>query len=102
MRVIEQERGRYEVQEVPYGKVYSWRPGRVRVECDCGAVVDLEGPDAACECGAKFDDISDGFDSRNEGCDHPWLEEYEQWRDQKEANDIQCEYYAFVGVSNDQ
>lgn len=99
--MIEQERGRYEVQEVPYGKVYSWNPGYVRVECDCGTAMNLKGPDGICGCGAKVAEMLEDTDSGNEGHDRPWLKEYEEWRQQKEANDIQCEYYAFVGVSND-
>jgi hypothetical protein len=34
--VIPREWERYEVREVPYGKVYSWRPERIVLECDCG------------------------------------------------------------------
>ncbi len=100
MRVIERERGRYEVQEVPYGKVYSWHPGRVRVECDCGAVVDWKGPGTVCECGAECDRVLEGLDLREGSEDHPWLEEYEEWRERRDANDVRCEYYAFVGVNN--
>ena len=36
MRVIAREREHYEVHEVPYGKVYGWRPERVVLERDCG------------------------------------------------------------------
>jgi hypothetical protein len=36
MRVIAREPEHYEVHEVPYGKVYSWRPERIVFECDCG------------------------------------------------------------------
>ena len=34
--VIECAEGRYEVQDVEFGRVYKWRPERVVVECDCG------------------------------------------------------------------
>ncbi|MGB3681198.1 MAG: hypothetical protein WA990_01805 [Rubrobacteraceae bacterium] len=108
MRVIEKERGRYEVLEVPYGKSYSWSPGRARIECDCGVVVDLEGPlegsGAVCECGAELEGISEGPGlevSGNEGGHRPWLEEYEEWREQKEAKDVRCEYYAFVEAKDE-
>ena len=36
MRVIEREQGHYDVQDVPYGTVYTWRPQRVLFECECG------------------------------------------------------------------
>src|SRR5215204_2543037 len=37
VRVIERERGHYEVREVPYGTtVYDWRPERLIFECHCG------------------------------------------------------------------
>lgn len=100
MRVIEQERGRYEVQEVPYGKVYSWHPGRARVECDCGAILTWEGPGTVCECGAECDKILEGSGVREGSGDHPWLEEYREWWEQKEANGVKREYYTFVGVNN--
>ena len=105
MRVIEQEQGHYEVREGLYGKTYSWHPGRVRVECDCRMVLDWEGPDTACRCGAKpGEDLSlgnlEGFDPQRENVDRPWLEDYEGWRDKKEANGLKCEYYAFVGVND--
>ena len=35
-KVIECAQGRYEVQDVEFGKVYKWRPERVVVECGCG------------------------------------------------------------------
>lgn len=100
MRVIEQEQGRYEVREVPYGTVYSWNPGYVRVECDCGTVLEWTGSGAMCECGARHEGILEGLESRNEGDDHPWLEDYEEWREEKEANDMKHEYYAFVEAEN--
>lgn len=100
MRVIEQIQGRYEVREVPYGTVYSWSPGYVRVECDCGTVLECSGSGSMCECGASYEEILEGVDSRNESVDHPWLEDYEAWREEKEANDVKHEYYGFVGVEN--
>ncbi len=95
MRVIEQEQGHYEVREVPYGKAYSWHPGQVRVECDCGKVLAWEGPGTACGCGKTLE-----YPEFQESCDHPWLEDYEEWREEKEANGLKCEYYAFVGVND--
>jgi len=36
VRVIERSGGRYEVQEVEFGRVYKWSPECVVIECDCG------------------------------------------------------------------
>lgn len=100
MRVIEQEKGRYEVQEVPYGKVYSWHPGRVLVECDCGSVVEWRGPGTVCECGAECGGLLSDSGAWKGSGDHPWHEDYESWREQTDASGIQCEYFEFVGVNN--
>jgi len=52
MRIIERTEGHYEIQDVPWGRVYSWRPASLMVECSCGARQDLTGSTAACgECG---------------------------------------------------
>ena len=50
--IVERNAGRYEVQEVEFGRVYKWRPERVVVECDCGdrAALTLSAP--VCRCGA--------------------------------------------------
>ena len=57
MRVIEREKGHYEVHEVPYGKVYNWCPERVRFACDCGQVLTWTVPVTLCRCGASYTDI---------------------------------------------
>jgi hypothetical protein len=49
--VIGRVEGRYETQEVPFGEVYSWRSGRVVLECDCGEVLNLTGSTSVCGCG---------------------------------------------------
>ena len=103
--MIEIEQAGYEVREVPYGKVYSWNPGRLRVECKCGEILDRKESEVAtgifCECGAKFEESLTGQDLPQNGSGHPWLEDYEEWKEEKEANDVKCEYYAFVEVGND-
>ena len=35
MRIVETAQGRYEAQQVPFGRVYVWLPGHVLIECDC-------------------------------------------------------------------
>lgn len=52
MRATERVEGRYETQEIPFGRVYVWRPGRVVIECECGERLVFTGPTTACECGA--------------------------------------------------
>ena len=101
MRVIEHERERYEVHEVPYGKVYSWRPERVVFECDCGEPLVWTKPVAVCGCGAAHAGIP--FEGRraSEEPDHPWLEEYEEWCRKREADGLRREYFGFVGPGDD-
>jgi hypothetical protein len=109
VRVIEREHGGYEVREVPHGKVYSWNPGRLRVECEYGEVLDREESEVAsgiCECGAKCEESLGGLDSLEENSleessGRPWVGDYKEWREEKEAKGVRCEYYAFVEVDND-
>lgn len=49
---IERTEGRYEVQEVEFGKVYKWLPERVMVGCGCGRTLSLTTSEASCDCGA--------------------------------------------------
>ena len=58
MRVIAREPEHYEVHEVPYGKVYSWRPERIVFECDCGGALVWERPVTVCACGAVHTGVS--------------------------------------------
>ncbi len=101
MRVIEREQAHYEVQEVPYGKVYSWRPERVLFECGCGEQLVWKGGRARCRCGATYEDFGEKEpESRAEEVLHPWFKEYETWRKAKLENGLRHEYYGFVGVKN--
>ena len=50
--VIERAEGRYEIQDVEFGKVYKWYPECVVVECDCGRRPTLTNSTTACRCGA--------------------------------------------------
>jgi hypothetical protein len=49
--VIERAEGRYEVQDVEFGRVYKWCPERVVVECDCGERAILTASETTCRCG---------------------------------------------------
>ena len=99
MRVIEREKGHYEGHDVPYGKVYSWCPERVRFECDCGEVLTWTVPVTLCRCGASYTGIPspEPEERRAKGeAYRPWLEEYEEWCKTKLANDLHREYFGFV------
>jgi hypothetical protein len=50
--VIERTEGRYEVQEVEFGRVYKWLPERVVVECGCSRTLSLTTSGTTCDCGA--------------------------------------------------
>ena len=99
MRVMGREKGHYDVHDVPYGKDYSWRPERVLFECDCGETLTWTAPVTACRCGTSYTDVSSrvpGGRLTNEEAYRPCLEEYEEWRREKLANDLRHEYLGFV------
>src|SRR5688500_15081651 len=99
MRVIAREREHYEVHELPYGKVYSWRPERIFFECDCGRTLVWEKHVTACACRAVHTGVSRAPEERR--TEHAWHEEYEEWRREKEANNLRHEYFDFVGTDDD-
>lgn len=76
-KVIERARAGYEVEDVEYGKVYSWRPESVVVECGCGEKASLTPFETTCEeCGAEHmglvrEDLSDRQSQGDEDV-HPW------------------------------
>ena len=47
--------GHYDVQEVPFGTVYKWRPEQAIVECGCGErlVISAYSTTTCGRCGAK-------------------------------------------------
>ena len=55
--VIEGAEGRYEVQDVEFGRVYKWQPERVMVECDCGERIALSGSGITCGCGLDHTEV---------------------------------------------
>lgn len=100
MRVIERERGHYEVREVPYGKVYDWRPERLVFECDCGETHVSSGSAITCSCGMVY---GDDYEDRRPDEDplHPWLEDYEEWRRVREREGLRHEYFVFLEEGDD-
>ena len=56
LKVIERTEAGYDVQEVPFGKVYVWRPQSVLIECECGEEAALTASTTTCGgCGAEHD-----------------------------------------------
>ena len=101
MRVIERKKEHYEVQEVPYGKVYSWRPEHVSFECDCGETLEWTGGSAQCRCGTSYEEFGcQRVEKEDEEAYQPWIKEYEAWREAKAASGLQHEYYGFVREEN--
>jgi hypothetical protein len=99
MRVITREREHHEVHQVSYGKVYSWRPERVFFECDCGRALVSENFVTVCACGADYTNVLREPEERR--TEHPWHEEYDVWRREKEANNLRHEYSDYVGTGDD-
>jgi len=94
------EREHYDVHEVPYGKVYSWRPERAVLECDCGETLVWMEPVTACACGAIHTDLSRDRGGWSTDEEHPWAEEYEEWRGEREAKNLRREYFGFVEAAS--
>jgi hypothetical protein len=84
--VIERIQGRYEAQDVPFGKVYAWRSGHVILECDCGERLTLNGSATACGCGLDHaatirEELNADSRSGDEAL-HPWR----YFRSREDAN----------------
>jgi len=66
----------YDVQEVEMGRVYTWRPESIVVECDCGERPTLTASAITCAaCGAGHEvAASEGLDGERLGDEaaHPW------------------------------
>jgi hypothetical protein len=76
-KIIGRARAGYEVEEVAYGKVYSWHPESLVIECECGEETALTQLETACEeCGAEHkgivqEDVADRQPHGDEDV-HPW------------------------------
>ena len=58
MQVIERLEGGYEVRDVGFGRVYSWCPEYLWIECDCGERPTLDSFETTCVwCGADYADV---------------------------------------------
>jgi len=59
VQLIERIEEHYEVQEVPFGRIYTWCPECLIVECDCGESLTfqmsaLTDSAVVCECGTDL------------------------------------------------
>ena len=100
MQVIERLEEHYELQEVPFGRIYKWCPECIEVECDCGERLAFKlstftGFWAVCECGADLTaDIQEELQGHqpevqgqmledyDEATHHPWLHDTEAQAEQ--------------------
>jgi hypothetical protein len=75
-KVIELIEAHYDVQEVPFGKVYAWRPESILIECECGEESALTASTTTCvECGAEHAGrLREASSERRLGDEalHPW------------------------------
>ena len=87
--IIERVEARYQVREVPFGKVYEWHPAYVVLECDCGEqlVVTATSTITACPCGTRFGGFIDEIREREyrlpDSLTHPWFHDAEARADQR-------------------
>jgi hypothetical protein len=78
-KIIERAEAHYEVLEVPFGKVYEWRPAYVAIECDCGEQLSLTvtAITSACSCRARLGGIVYDLQEREghlpDRLAHPWF-----------------------------
>ena len=76
-KVLEHVEAHYEVQDVEMGKVYTWHPESVVIECRCGEKLTLTFSKDACgKCGAVHratvqEALGDRPEEEKE-VDHPW------------------------------
>ncbi len=83
-KIIERARAGNEIEEVEYGKVYTWCPESIVIECECGEETALTQSETALtqsetdceECGAEHsgivrEDLSDRQPQGDEDV-HPW------------------------------
>ena len=78
-KIIERVEARYDVREVPFGKVYEWHPAYISLECDYGEQLLLTsaGTTTACSCGAEVGafvyNLREREDRLPDRLTHPWF-----------------------------
>jgi hypothetical protein len=76
-KVIERVGARYDVRKVGFGRVYTWRPEKVPIECEGGETASLTASEIPCPgCGAKHGSLvrenstERGLEGEQKA--HPW------------------------------
>ena len=89
-KVIERVEARYEVREIPFGKVYEWHPAYVAIECDCGEQPILTATNIITICrrcgtplGGFVCDLQEREGRLPDRLTHPWLHDTEARADQR-------------------
>lgn len=75
--VIGRAEGRYETEEVEFGKVYRWCPECVVIQCACGERLVLTSSTTSCKCGVDHGAVvREELSARRSGSRnlHPWRE----------------------------
>ena len=96
-QIKERIEGHYEVEEIPYGRVYKWTPGHALVACDCGQLLFVDpATTATCpECGADYAGAVEGLEGRPLVQDETYYSKhraYEEWRREEKVHPEYDEY----------
>jgi len=88
VQIIERAPGRYDVEDVEFGRVYKWHPTSVLVECGCGGRSTLSRSTTTCgECGMDHaagiqEELSvQPSEGEEKAVHHPWR----YWRSSEDA-----------------
>jgi hypothetical protein len=90
-QIRERIEGHYEVEEVPYGRVYKWTVGHALVECEnCGQLMIVDPAATACpDCGTDYAEVTRGLEGKPLGKDETYYPErkaYEEWLREEETH----------------
>jgi len=101
-QIKERIEGHYEVEEVPYGRVYKWTPGYALVECEeCGQLTIVDAVATACpKCGADYTTVARGLGGKPLEEDEAYYLErrgYEEWQ-RKEETHPHLKHYEWLEI----
>ena len=89
-KILERVDARYEVEELPLGKVYKWRPRSVLIKCECGQNTPLTASSPDCEeCGKEHVGLLQKAlaEQRSSGRRRPREEDLHPWRYDEDSED---------------